>query len=160
MERIDRRCFIAAVAGAGASAALLPSLAWAADEPFLMWQSPACGCCTEWARRVEAAFGRPLAVVKVDDIGAIKRARGIPQDLLSCHSASIGGYVIEGHVPPADIKRLIASGDRSIKGLAVPGMPMGAPGMDGHGHGHGHSEKYDVVAFKADGTRSVFASHG
>lgn len=155
MAMIDRRTFMA---GAGALALAGPAAAAAATaQPRLvMWKDPHCGCCGAWAERVEAAFGRPVQVVPTADMQALKRARGIPEDLWSCHTSSIGGYVIEGHVPPADIQRLIASGNRQVAGLAVPGMPMGSPGME---HGN-HVERYQVFAFGPGTRRSVFATHG
>jgi hypothetical protein len=156
-NRLDRRHFLS-VAGVAALAGLAGEGLAAQPAPdFLMWHSPGCGCCLEWAKRVEAAFGRKLPIVEVADIGAVKRARGVPADLASCHTALIHGYVVEGHVPPADIKRLVASRSRIVRGLAVPGMPMGSPGMD---VGHDHKEAYSVYAFGADGRRSVFAAHG
>jgi hypothetical protein len=81
----------------------------------------------------------------------------VPGDLHSCHTALIGGYVVEGHVPPTDIQRLIRSRNRAIKGLAVPGMPMGSPGMD---VGHNERQPYQVIAFAPNGRRAVFAKHG
>jgi hypothetical protein len=125
-----------------------------ADSSFVMWRDPGCGCCLEWAKRMQTAFGRPLRIVAAPDMAAIKTARGVPVPLRSCHTALVAGYVIEGHVPPADIKRLIASRDRTVRGLAVPGMPMGSPGME---HGS-HSEPYQVMAFGRGGQR-VFANH-
>src|SRR5687767_9713299 len=132
MSACDRRQAMAMVGGA----ALLPLLATPAlaADIFVMWRDPGCGCCLEWAKRMEAAFGRRLTIVATPDMAAIKRVRGVPADLLSCHTALIQGYAVEGHVPPADIKRLIARGDRTIRGLAVPGMPAGAPGMEHGGH--------------------------
>jgi hypothetical protein len=153
MKTIDRRSALAML-GAAASAPLLPTRLIAA-ESFVMWRDPGCGCCLEWAKRVEAAFGRRLAIVGAPDMPAIKRVRGVPADLRSCHTALIHGFTIEGHVPPADIRRLIAARPRGVIGLAVPGMPMGAPGME---HGD-HRDAYKVVAFGPAG-RSVFATHG
>ena len=153
MKTIDRRHALAML-GAAASAPLFPVRLLAADS-FVMWRDPGCGCCLDWAKRMEAAFGRRLAIVGAPDMAAIKRVRGVPADLRSCHTALIHGYTIEGHVPPADIKRLIAARPRGVTGLAVPGMPMGAPGME---HGD-HRDAYKVVAFGPAG-RSVFATHG
>jgi hypothetical protein len=120
-----------------------------------MWRDPGCGCCLEWAKRMEAAFGRRLPVVDAADMAAIKRARGVPAGLRSCHTALIRGYAIEGHVPPVDVRRLIATRPAGIAGLAVPGMPLGAPGME---HG-AHRDAYKVFAFGAGRRPTVFASH-
>ena len=155
---IDRRLFIGA-AGAAALVGLAGPAAAFAPVPggFVMWHSPGCGCCLEWGRRMEAAFKRRLPIVEVADIAQVKRAQGVPADLASCHTALVSGYVVEGHVPPADIKRLIASRSSIVRGLAVPGMPAGSPGMD---VGHDHKQAYKVFAFAPGGKRSVFASYG
>lgn len=156
-QMFDRRLFLGA-AGAAAGAALTGSAAWAAPGPsFVMWHNPGCGCCLEWGRRMEAAFRRKLPVIEAVDLAAIKKARGVPADLHSCHTALVHGYIVEGHVPSRDIQRLIASKSRIIRGLAVPGMPAGSPGMD---VGHGRRQPYRVVAFAPNGRRSVFASYG
>ena len=157
MNSLDRRTLIGLLAGA-AAAPLLPASALAAAAPSLtMWRDPGCGCCTEWAKRVEAAFGAKMKVINSPDMAAIKRARGVPEDLRSCHTALIQGVVVEGHVPPADIKRLVTKRPKGVLGLAVPGMPAGSPGMD---VGHNHRQRYQVFAFSAGGKRSVFAAHG
>lgn len=157
-DSIDRRFFIGASAAAVAAAALsgqAPALA--PPEPdFVMWHNPGCGCCLVWGKRIEAAFKRKLPVIEAADLPAIKRARGVPADLQSCHTALIHGYVVEGHVPPADILRLVKSRSRIVRGLAVPGMPAGAPGMD---VGHDQKQPYQVFAFAPGGKRSVFASY-
>jgi hypothetical protein len=106
---------------------------------------------------MEASFKRKLPIVEAPDMARIKRAQGVPQDLQSCHTALVHGYAIEGHVPPADIQRLVRSKSGLIRGLAVPGMPAGSPGMD---VGHSRRDPYKVVAFAPNGRRSVFASYG
>ena len=152
----DRRLFLGA-AGAAAGAVLVGRAACAAPAPsFVMWHNPGCGCCLEWARRMEAAFKRKLPVIEAPDMAAIKNARGVPEDLRSCHTALVHGYAIEGHVPPRDILRLIKSRSRIVRGLAVPGMPAGSPGMD---VGHNHKQPYQVFAFGHGGKRSVFGSY-
>jgi hypothetical protein len=151
---IDRRAMIGLLGGA----ATLPFLpAAAAPAGYVMWRDPGCGCCLEWAKRVEAAFGRKLPVVDAPNMAAVKKAQGVPAALRSCHTALIQGVVVEGHVPPEDIKRLIASKRGGVKGLAVPGMPAGAPGMD---VGHNVRQRYRVFAFDAAGRQSAFATHG
>jgi hypothetical protein len=154
MQMLDRRFFL----GTATAAALLPrELLAAPADSFVMWHSPGCGCCLEWAKRMEASFKRKLAVVEAADIQRVKQAQGVPPELQSCHTASIHGYAIEGHVPPADIQRLIRSKSRIIRGLAVPGMPAGSPGMD---VGHGRRDPYKVIAFAPNGRRTVFATYG
>ena len=157
-QRFDRRLFLASFGAAAAVAVAPPSRALVfTPTQFLMWHRPGCGCCLEWAKQMGSALGRKLPVVEAPDLDTIKRTRGVPENLWSCHTALISGYVIEGHVPPADIQRLAKSGSRTIRGLAVPGMPHGSPGMDSHHHG---KEAFQVIAFHAGGRRSVFASHG
>jgi hypothetical protein len=154
-EIIGRRLFLGMVGAAGITSQA--AFAAASTPNFVMWHSPGCGCCLEWGKRMEAAFARKLPVIEAGDMAAVKRARGVPADLQSCHTALVNGYVIEGHVPPADILRLVKSKSRIVRGLAVPGMPAGSPGMD---VGHDHKQPYKVFAFAPNGRRSVFASYG
>ena len=153
---IDRRTVLQLAAGA-AALPLLGGKAQAQANAITMWRDPGCGCCVEWAKRMEAAFGAKVAVVNSPNMAAVKAARGVPDDLRSCHTAVVRGVVVEGHVPPADIKRLIAARPKGITGLAVPGMPAGSPGMD---IGHNHKQPYQVIAFGPGGRRAVFARHG
>jgi hypothetical protein len=155
-ETIDRRLFLASLGAAAAAGMAGRASAVFTPTQFLVWHAPGCGCCLEWARQMGVALGRKLPIVEVQDLAAIKKARGVPDDLQSCHTAVIAGYVVEGHVPPADIKRLMKSGSRSVRGLAVAGMPLGSPGMETHDN---HKQPYKVIAFAANGRRSVFASY-
>ncbi|MFN3946369.1 MAG: DUF411 domain-containing protein [Allosphingosinicella sp.] len=159
MDRIDRRTFCLGLGAAGlliAAGLPLPASATRRAAGFTMWHSPGCGCCLEWQARVEALFGRRMEVREIADMAALKSANGVPQDLWSCHTARIGSVVVEGHVPPADIRRLIDTRGAAWAGLAVPGMPLGSPGMD---VGHNRREPYDVIAF-GGGRRTVWARHG
>ncbi|HEX8262928.1 MAG TPA: DUF411 domain-containing protein [Allosphingosinicella sp.] len=154
---IDRRTMIGLLGGVAAAPFLSGAAGAAAPGGYVMWRDPGCGCCLEWAKRVEAAFGRKLPVVDAPNMAAVKKAQGVPAALRSCHTALIQGVVVEGHVPPEDIKRLVASRRKGVKGLAVPGMPAGSPGMD---VGHNHRQRYQVFAFDAGGRSSLFATHG
>ena len=116
-------------------------------------KSPSCGCCAKWIEHVRKA-GFEVKVVNVDDIMAVKAKNGVPMKFASCHTTRVGGYVVEGHVPAADIKRLPAAKPKA-RGIAVPGMPMGSPGME---HGD-HRQPYQTLLIKADGTTTVFARH-
>jgi hypothetical protein len=116
-------------------------------------KSASCGCCAKWVEHVQK-HGFTVKVVNTDDIMAVKAKAGIPDTLASCHTATVGGYVVEGHVPAADIKKLLASKPKA-KGIAVPGMPMGSPGME---HGD-HRQPYQTLLIKADGSTAVFAQH-
>ena len=118
-----------------------------------VYKSASCGCCAKWIEHVQK-HGFTVKVINVDDIMAVKAKAGIPDQMASCHTTKVGGYVVEGHVPAADIKRLLASKPKAV-GIAVPGMPMGAPGME---HG-GHRQPFQTLLLKADGSTSVFASH-
>ena len=120
-----------------------------------VWKSPTCGCCKDWITHLEANGFE----VKVHDVGnTAARARlKIPAKLGSCHTALVGRYAIEGHVPAADIKRLLKERPDAI-GLAVPGMPYGSPGMDGPAYGN-RQDPYDVLHIAQDGSTRVFNSY-
>ena len=142
------------VAGAAIALALasLSGGAVAATPTIEVWKSPSCGCCAEWVKHLQAnGFA-----VKVNDSGnTAARARlGVPMKLGSCHTAQVGGYAIEGHVPAADIKRLLAEQPNAV-GLAVPGMPIGSPGME---QGNDR-EPYDVLLVERGGSTRVYQSH-
>jgi hypothetical protein len=118
-----------------------------------VFKDPNCGCCKDW---VEHLRKHAFKVVAKDtsDMSGIKRSGRVPQQLMSCHTAFVNGYVIEGHVPAEDIKRLLAEKPK-IAGLAVAGMPAGSPGMEVGNR----KDRYEVVAFNRDGTTSVYARH-
>lgn len=128
-----------------------PRVARAELPPVAMWNDPACGCCAGWARHMRAA-GFSVHAIAVTDMAAIKTAHGVPDDLRSCHTAVVDGYVIEGHVPTSDIARLLDERP-DAKGLAVPGMPASAPGMDQPG------APYSVTLFGGSAGRRIFADH-
>jgi hypothetical protein len=115
-----------------------------------IWKTPTCGCCKLWVDHMRAAGFRPT-VHDLDDVSPIKRKHGVPSSLESCHTAVVGGYIIEGHVP-ADVVQQALKAKPKIAGLAVPGMPMGSPGMEGS-----RKDPYNVVAFEQNGRTSVFA---
>jgi hypothetical protein len=121
-----------------------------------VWKDPNCGCCKDWMSHLERAGFE----VKAHDKGntAARAAFGMPQALGSCHTAKVQGYVIEGHVPAADIQRLLADKPQAL-GLAVPGMPIGSPGMDGPEYG-GRRDPYSVLLVRKDGSTQVFSRHG
>lgn len=118
----------------------------------VVWKDPNCGCCNGWILHMQRA-GFTVAAQDVTDLSAVKAANGVPEAMWSCHTARIGHYVLEGHVPPADVRRLLV--ERPVaRGLAVPGMPASAPGMDIPG------EAFEVVLFgMAGGGDRVFARH-
>jgi hypothetical protein len=147
MPTISRRYLIAAFALLAAA----PHARAAASPTLEVWKMRSCPCCAGWAERFEAA-GFPTRIQEVDDVGAVRAAAGVPADLGGCHTSKVAGYVIEGHVPVAAVQRLLAERP-AILGLAVPGMPLGSPGMEIEGE---KAEPYEVIAFAADGSRSVF----
>lgn len=117
-----------------------------------VWKSPTCGCCGKWAQHLRDN-GFTVKEINTPSMAAIKRSVGIGPKLASCHTAIVGDYVIEGHVPAQDIKRLLSE-KRTITGLAVPGMPLGSPGMEQE---DGIKDKYDVLSFDNNGKVEVFA---
>jgi hypothetical protein len=119
-----------------------------------VYKSPTCGCCKKWVDAVKEA-GFTVEVHDVDNVEPIKDEAGVPADKRSCHTAIIGGYAIEGHVPPATIKKFLAEHPKAA-GLAAPGMPVGAPGMEMPGQA---PDKYDVIAFQANGESTVYEHH-
>lgn len=120
-----------------------------------VWKSPTCGCCKGWMGHMNrAGFAVKEKNVEIDVLLKIKKQAGITPDFRSCHTAKIGGYVIEGHVPAEDIKRLLHD-KPDATGLVVPGMPLGSPGMD---YGK-EKERYEVLLLKKDGSTEVFARH-
>ena len=118
-----------------------------------MTKRPNCGCCNAWADHLRAE-GFKVKITESDELWNVKRRVGIPQDLDACHTAKVGGYIVEGHVPASDIKRLLSERP-GVKGLAVPGMPIGSPGMEMDGR----SEPYNVIAFDGEGETKVFRSY-
>lgn len=135
----------------GAVAAQVAS-AEASEADFVVYKSPTCGCCNGWVDHMREA-GYTVETVDIPqyaDLQAVKRERGVPGDLGACHTGVVEGYTIEGHVPAESVERLLRERP-DIKGLAVPGMPIGSPGMEGP-----NPQPYEVIAFTEDGERSVF----
>jgi hypothetical protein len=123
-----------------------------AATPIEIWRSPTCGCCGGWIKHLESNGFVPK-VNMVSDTSAARNAAGIPVRLASCHTAKVANYGIEGHVPASDIRRLLAERP-SARGLAAPGMPARAPGMDVPGAG-----PYDVLLIANDESTTVYAHH-
>jgi hypothetical protein len=141
-----------AVARIVAAFALLACAQAAVAQAIRVAKSPYCGCCSQWVEHLRRA-GFQVRIVDTEDLNPIARQLGVPDDLRSCHTAVVNGYVIEGHVPIADIRRLLAQRPRGT-GLAVPGMPIGSPGMEQGSR----RQPYNVILF--EGTRrAVFARH-
>jgi hypothetical protein len=149
---LRRRRYLLAAAAAGAVSCLAAS-ARAAPAPLVtVYKNRACGCCGGWIEHMRAA-GFPLRVYDVDDVTPQKQWLGVPLALASCHTAEVGGYAIEGHVPADDVRRLLAERPAGARGLAVPGMVPGSPGMDGP------RAAYTTLLFDARGSTRPFARH-
>jgi len=143
-----RRRFVRGVAAAAMLASAGPAQA---GTPITMWKNPNCGCCGEWVAYLQRN-GFSATVIEAASMQPVKDHHGVPPELHSCHTAQVGGYAIEGHVPAGAIRRLLAQRPAG-RGLAVPGMPIGSPGMEG-----GSPEVYTVWLF-GDGAPRPFARY-
>lgn len=143
----------AALFGAVAAVGLSLSPAPATATEVTVYKSPTCGCCAAWADHMRAN-GFQVTVVETDDLSETKERLGVPEAAQSCHTAVVAGYVVEGHVPAADVRRLLKE-KPAARGLAVPGMPAGAPGMETGGR----SEPYTVFLFDEAGQAKVFSRY-
>jgi hypothetical protein len=125
------------------------------DLPVVtVYKTPTCGCCVLWVEHMEAE-GFTVEQVDVPVLHEVRAEQGVPPTLSSCHTATVGGYVVEGHVPAEDVKRLLRERPEGV-GISVPGMPIGSPGMEVAGR---PAQPYNVVLFGDDGRHSVFARH-
>lgn len=131
----------------------LPPVAMAAGTAAVVYRDPSCGCCHAWVSYLRD-HGFQVSVRESEPMPAVKARLGAPVALASCHTARIGRYVIEGHVPVQDVRRLLAERPDAW-GLAAPGMPIGSPGME-----MGPAQPYDVRLIDSDGSSRVFAHHG
>ena len=150
---MDRRQFVLTSASL-----IVAGSAWSETTPptLQVTKTPTCGCCSVWVDRMASAgFEASVEDVDYDTLQSKKQRLGIAQELAGCHTTSIGGYFVEGHVPAADIRRLLKE-TPVARGLTAPGMPMGSPGMDMGGA----DGRYDVLLVLMDGSTQVFASHG
>jgi hypothetical protein len=137
-----------AALGIAASALVVPAFSAVAQTPaILVHKDPNCSCCSGWVRHLKDA-GFAVTVEATANLQPVRKRLGVPADLAACHTAEVGGYVLEGHVPAAAVRRLLEQRPTAV-GLAVPGMPAGSPGMEG-----GAPQRYDVVLFGAGGRQS------
>jgi hypothetical protein len=156
MKRSTRRFrlgigFLALAMTTGA-AAPSSSHAFSSEPVITVYRDPNCGCCTKWIAHL-IKHGFRVKDNKSDTMSEVKRGLGVPDSMESCHTGVVNGYVIEGHVPAADIQRLLKEKPK-VAGLAVPGMPMGSPGMEGP-----RTDRYDVLSFDKSGKTAVYAKH-
>lgn len=117
-----------------------------------VYKSPYCGCCEKWVQHLKKS-GFDVVARDINDVPAARQALGMPERYGSCHTAKVGGYVVEGHVPAEDIRRLLKEKPKAV-GLAAPGMPQGSPGME-----TARPQPYDTLLVQADGGATVFAKH-
>ncbi len=157
---MKRRSLIKAAAVLISTASLTaPVISFAQNKPWVeVWKTPTCGCCHDWIAHMEENGFQ----VKVHDLSeAAKTAQrqklGMPEKLGSCHTAVVNGYVLEGHVPARDIHQLLKDRPRAL-GLAVPGMPVGSPGMDGPAYGQ-RKDPFDVLLVSVDGSARIYKSY-
>ena len=149
---MQRRQWLHAAALVGLTAAGFHRSALAQATTVQVWKDPNCGCCHLWVEHLQATGFK----VEVRDVGntAARKRLGMPEKLGSCHTAMVGGYVIEGHVPAAEIHRLLKERPVAL-GLSVPGMPIGSPGMDGPEY-KGRKDAYDVLLVQKDGSSKSY----
>ncbi len=140
-----------------AAAALLPLAARAQHKTEIqVYKTPTCGCCKDWIKHLQAN-GFAVKATDVNDTAPVRARFGLPDKYGSCHTARVGGYVVEGHVPVREIRRLLAEKPAAV-GIAVPEMPVGSPGMDGPAY-KGQLDPYDVLLVLADGSSKVYATY-
>lgn len=150
---MSKRAFASSFRQAGLAVLLSLPLAASAAQPVIeVYKTEYCGCCKEWIKHLEAN-GFTVKAKDVANPGDYREKFGIPAQYASCHTGHVGGYAVEGHVPASDIKRLLAEKPKA-RGLAVPGMPMGSPGMEGS-----RKDAYDVLLVKDGGKSSVYQRH-
>ncbi len=168
LPQLSRRGLVSGLAGLGVVTIIgcsrspqseqTPNNAAAAGQPtarlasMTVYRDPSCGCCEAWAAIARQA-GYAVSVVDRPDMPAIKTRLGVPESLVSCHTTAVGGYAVEGHVPLADVTRLLDERPKDIRGIAVAGMPRGSPGME---MPDGSKDAFQVMAFDAAGNTSVF----
>ncbi len=151
MKRFSLAVIVVAVA-------VVTSLSLAAQsqgDTVTVYKDPTCGCCAKWVEHLQKQ-GFATKTNEVANVDQIKSQNHVPRQVRSCHTALVGGYVIEGHVPAADIQRLLKERPAGVIGLAVPGMPIGSPGMEVGSR----VQPYNVLAFDKEGRTRVFAAHG
>ena len=149
----------AALAAAGAMSLGYLTLGYASEPTDLVtvWKTPSCSCCKDWVIHMRKE-GFNVVANDVPDTAPVRQKLGLPAKFGSCHTAQVGGYVLEGHVPAQEVKRLLREKTAAI-GLAVPGMPVGSPGMEMKGEMLGVRDAFDVLLVTVDGTSRVYQSY-
>ena len=145
---------VMAIGGAGFAAAQQKPVS--SRTPIVVYKTPTCGCCAMWVEHMrQNGFQPEVHDVSAAQVRTVSKAAGLAEEGTSCHTAKVGDYIVEGHVPASDVHRLLKE-KPAVAGIAVPGMPMGSPGMEQGGR----VEPYYTVAFTKAGKTSVFAKHG
>ena len=152
MRRTGLMMLVVAVTAAGLVA--LRAQQKAAGPLVEVFKTPTCGCCSQWVEHMRAN-GFTVRTTDLNDLSEIKKARGVPDNAQSCHTAVVGGYVVEGHVPAADVQRLLKE-KPAVVGITVPGMPVGSPGMEYPGT---KAQPYAVLSFDKNRATQVYAKH-
>ena len=153
-----RETMAAGAAAAGALALGGVARAAGAKPAMKTYRDPGCMCCSKWIDLARAA-GYPVTMIATREMSKVKAALNIPADLTSCHTTTVAGYVVEGHVPFAAVEKLLSTKPAGVAGIAVPGMPAGSPGMEVHGGHAGHgpnTASFKVFAFNGDGRKTEF----
>ena len=158
-SRMSTRTFAALVGAlAMASAAFVAAQPKPVSSrtPIVVYKTPTCGCCAMWVEHMrQNGFQPEVHDVSAAQVRAVSKAAGLSDEGSSCHTAKVGNFIVEGHVPAADVQRMLKE-KPAIAGIAAPGMPIGSPGMEMGGR----TQRYDVVAFTKDGKTKVFSTHG
>lgn len=150
--RTNRREWMLKAAALGASLAGMRTASAASPPEAVVYKSPYCGCCGDWVAHLQAN-GFTVKTVETVNLDPVRERYRVPAKLAACHTALIGGYVVEGHVPAAAVKRLLREKPQVV-GISVPGMPIGSPGMEGS-----NPEAFNVIAFDERGQARVFESY-
>ncbi|HET9292747.1 MAG TPA: DUF411 domain-containing protein [Gemmatimonadales bacterium] len=150
MQAIRFVVLVAAALGLGAAVSRAPARDGAQPAVMTVYKLASCGCCAKWVDHIKAT-GIQVKTIDVEDLSDVKEASGVPAPLQTCHTAVIQGYVVEGHVP-GDVVQQLLRDKPAIAGVAVPGMPVGSPGMEGS-----PKQSYDVIAWDKAGKTRVFA---
>lgn len=153
-ETMTRRAAVGGIAAAMMALISRPALGRTqAKTALVVYKDPSCGCCGQWVSHMEAN-GFTASVTNTSDMASIRSRYKVGAKLQSCHTAIVGGYVVEGHIPAADVRKLLAQKPKGVVGLTIPGMPASAPGMDSSPF-----QPYTVLSFDASGETTVFAKH-
>lgn len=153
---IDRRWALGLLLASGSSILAAGARAQVSVQEMRISRDAGCGCCSAWAEAMRRSGQFRVTLTNETDMAALKRRLGVPAELASCHTATVAGFVTEGHVPLADVSRLIETRPRGVQGIAVAGMPLGSPGMEAQGT---RRDAFDVIAFANGQAGQVFARY-